>query len=35
MNGFVRKCQPSLSTSIPPVNPDIISTLSCGRSTLI
>ncbi len=34
-NGFARKCHPSLRTSIPSGNPDISSTLSCGRSRVI
>jgi len=32
MKGFGKKCHPSLSTSIPPVKPDIMSTFSWGRS---
>ena len=34
MNGLVIKCQPSFSTSIPLVYPDISKTLICGRSRL-
>jgi hypothetical protein len=34
-NGFGRKCHPSLSTSVPPVNPDISRTLMSGRSHVI
>ena len=35
MNGFAKKCQPALSTSIPLSNPDISSTLSSERSAVI
>src|SRR5579871_3510119 len=35
MNGFGRKCHPSLRTSMPPVNPDISNTLMVGRCAVI